>query len=94
MDKCEFYNVEVIDGYFSGVAYIYDLSKRYIVDITYDVEFEKLNLKNCTDFFYNSYMDKYDVEELENLKSRNYYLLINEVKDFIRINGTLVYPTN
>ncbi len=94
MDKCEFYNVEVIDGYFSGVAFIYESNKRYIVDISYDTEFEKLDIKKCLDVLYNSCMDKYDVAELDELKSRNYYLLKGEIQDFIRINGPLVFSTN
>ena len=94
MNKCEFRNVELIDGYFSGVAFIYELNKRYIVDISYDIEFERLNLKNCFDVLYNSYMDKYDADELEELKSRNYYLLKNEILNFIRMHGTLVFSKN
>ena len=53
MDKCELYDVEVLDGYFSGVAIIYEDNKRYIVDISYDIEFEEIGLRNSTDLLYN-----------------------------------------
>lgn len=94
MDECEFRNVEVIDGYFSGVAYIYESNKRYIVDVSYDIEFEKLDINNCSDVLYNSYMDEYNADELEELKSRDYYFLKSEIQDFIRQNGPLVFSAN
>ena len=91
MEKCEFDNIEVIDGYFSGVASIFDNKKRYIVDISYDIEFEKLQISNCTDAMYNSNMEKYDIKELEELKIRNYYALQRKILDFIETNGNLVF---
>ncbi|MBQ6442102.1 MAG: hypothetical protein IJJ13_05880 [Lachnospiraceae bacterium] len=94
MDKCELYDVEVLDGYFSGVAIIYEDNKRYIVDISYDIEFEEIGLRNCTDLLYNCDMDEYDVEALEDLRIRNYVLLKEEIQNFIYVNGDLVFSTH
>ena len=94
MEKCKFADVEIIDGYFSGVAFIYEINKRYIVNISYDIEFEKIDLKNCTDIYYNSNLEEYDEDELEELKNQNYPLLKEEIQDFINKNGTLVFSTN
>ncbi|SFP96274.1 hypothetical protein SAMN02910358_00291 [Lachnospiraceae bacterium XBB1006] len=91
MERCELYDVEVLDGYFSGIAYIFENEKRFIVEISYDIEFKKLVLKNCCNPLYNSYLEKYELETLEDIKNRNYNLLENEVLNFIRTNGSLVF---
>ena len=40
--KCEFYDTENLDGYFSGVLYLYTNNKRYIFSFGYDIEFETI----------------------------------------------------
>jgi hypothetical protein len=92
MDKCEFHDVEIIDGYFSGIAYIYDGSKRYVVDIDYDFEFEKLRFRNCDNLLYCTGVDNYSSEELEELKNRNCYAIKQEILLYREIHGDLVYP--
>jgi len=91
MDKCDFFNVEVLDGVFSSVAYICENDRRYIVDIAYDIELENLQLRNSSDCRYNSDRECYSVEELNEIKGRNYYELKNEILLFVREHGDLVF---
>lgn len=44
--ECEFYDIENLDGYFSGTMYLFTENKRYILDFGYDIEFKKLKLMN------------------------------------------------
>lgn len=86
MWKCEFYDTENLDGYFSGVLYLYVDNKRYILSFGYDIEFGTLKLMNCNDLLYNSYKVIYSNEEIADIYTENYYLLINEIKQKIKIN--------
>ena len=45
MPKCEFYDTENLDGYFSGIMYLMVENKKYILDFGYDIEFGKLKLR-------------------------------------------------
>ena len=83
MWKCEFYDTENLDGYFSGVLYLYTNSRRYIMSFGYDIEFGSLKLMNCRDLLYNSYGETYSQEELTDLYMGNYSLIKNEIKDEI-----------
>lgn len=78
--KCEFYDTENLDGYFSGVLFLYINYKRYIFSFGYDIEFETIKLMNCNNPVYNSYGDTYSNEEIANVYTKNYYLLKNEMK--------------
>ena len=75
--KCEFYDTENLDGYFSGVLYLYTNNKRYIFSFGYDIEFETIKLMNCNNPIYNSYGDIYSNEEIADVYTENYYLLKN-----------------
>lgn len=52
--KCEFYDTENLDGYFSGVLFLYTNNKRYIFSFGYDIEFETIKLMNCNNPIYNN----------------------------------------
>ena len=43
----EFYDIEFLDGYFSGTLFLFDRDQRIILDFGYDVEFKILTLQNC-----------------------------------------------
>ena len=43
--ECEFYDIENLDGYFSGTMYLMMEDKRYILDFGYDIEFRRLKQK-------------------------------------------------
>lgn len=83
MWKCEFYDTEFLDGYFSGVIYLYIDNRRYILSFGYDVEFESLKLMNCMEPMYYT-GEKYTIEELSELYVDNMYLIINEIKNEIK----------
>ncbi len=80
MWKCEFYDTENLDGYFSGVLYLYANNRRYIMSFGYDIEFGSLKLMNCKDQLYNSYEETYSQEEIADLYTKNYSLIKNEIK--------------
>lgn len=80
MWKCEFYDIENLDGYFSGIMYIYVNGRRYIVEFGYDIEFKKLKLMNCNNIMYNSMRERYSNDELADLYTQNYSKLINEIQ--------------
>lgn len=80
MWKCEFYDTENLDGYFSGVLYLYTNNRRYIMSFGYDIEFGSLKLMNCRDLLYNSYGEMYSQEEIADLYTENYSLIKNEIQ--------------
>lgn len=83
--KCEFYDTENLDGYFSGVLFLYTNNKRYILSFGYDIEFETIKLMNCNNIIYNSYGDIYSDEEIAEIYAENYDLLKIEMKLQIEI---------
>ena len=92
MTNCEFFNTECIDGYFSGTIYLYEgNNKRYILDFGYDIEFEKPILGNCDNFLFNSNNEHYTIEEISDILTSNYYLLIEEFKYYIKFHYTNYY---
>ena len=91
MEGYKFYNVEILDGYFSGVLYLYEEGKRFILFIGYDVELEKLTLLNCDDVMFNSDMEKYSNDEIADLWIRHRGFLICEIKNYINEKGNLIY---
>lgn len=78
--KCEFYDTENIDGYFSGVLYFYTNNRRYIFEFGYDIEFGSLKLMNCNNPIYNSNQEFFSDEEIMDIYAENYCLLKNEIK--------------
>lgn len=82
----EFYDIEFLDGYFSGTLFLFDGKRRIILDFGYDVEFQTLTLQNCKSPVYNSFFEYYTSEEIADFR-REYdghiklhiqeYLLLN-----------------
>ena len=83
MPKCEFYDTENLDGYFSGIMYLMVENKRYILDFGYDIEFGKLKLMNCNNPIYNSYGEYYTNEELENVKMIYADVILMEIRNYV-----------
>lgn len=81
--KCEFYDVENMDGYFSGTMYLFVDNKRYILDFGYDIEFKNLTLFNCSSLLYNSYKEHYTDDELENIKRYYSDVIFMEIYNYI-----------
>lgn len=80
MATFDFYNLENIDGYFSGVIFIYAEQERYIVEFGYDIEFKQLKLMNCNDFLYNSDGISYDSDMIKRLEVQYSGLIIEEIQ--------------
>lgn len=59
MEKCDFFDLENIDGFVSGTVFLYANNKRYILDFGYDKEFSSLKIMNCNNQLYNSNGDEY-----------------------------------
>lgn len=89
MEGYEFHNVEVLDGYFSGVIFICNHNNKYIFDVNYDIEFEKLYLNNCSDILYGK--TECSIETLEEIKNRHYYEIKEAILEFINYRGYVVY---
>ena len=81
--RCEFYDIENIDGYFSGTIFLYDNEKRYILDFGYDIEFSSLKLMNCTNPVYNSLEETYTLDEISEIYINNLALIRNEIINYI-----------
>lgn len=92
MDHCEFYNVEILDGYFSGVIYIYADNSRYVLDFGYDVEFKSLRLSNCSDPLYCDGRT-YTQDEIADIKTDNYYIIQSEINLYLATHPDLVYAS-
>lgn len=81
--ECEFYDIENLDGYFSGTMYLVTENKRYILDFGYDIEFRKLKLINCNNPIHNSYGEFYTSEELENMKMNYSDIILGEIHSYV-----------
>lgn len=79
MDKCELYDMENIDGYFSGVLYLYVENKRYVLSFGYDIELEILKLMNCMNPIYFT-GETYTNEQLAYIYLYYKDLIIGEIK--------------
>lgn len=64
MIDTKFYDIEFIDGYLSGMIFVFDRKQRIILDFGYDVEFQTLTLQNCKNPVYNSFFEYYTSEEI------------------------------
>ena len=64
----EFYDIEFLDGYFSGTLFLFDRDQRIILDFGYDVEFKILTLQNCKKTVYNSLFEYYTSEEIADFR--------------------------
>lgn len=83
MPKCEFYDTENLDGYFSSIMYLMVENKKYILDFGYDIEFAKLKLMNCNNPIYNSNGEYYTNEELENVKMIYADVILMEIRNYV-----------
>jgi len=81
--ECEFYDIENLDGYFSGTMYLFTENKRYILDFGYDIEFKKLKLMNCNNPIHNSYGEYYTSEQLENVKMYYADIIFAEIESYV-----------
>ena len=81
--ECEFYDIENLDGYFSGTMYLVTENKRYILDFGYDIEFRKLKLINSNNPIHNSYGEFYTSEELENVKMSYADIIFGEIYSYV-----------
>lgn len=90
MDHCEFHNVEILDGYFSGVIYIYSGHERYILDFGYDVELKSLHLSNCSNLMYSD-GSSYTLEEIANIRTDNYYIIQPEMDLYLATHPDIVF---
>lgn len=81
--ECEFYDMENLDGYFSGTMYLITENKRYILDFGYDIEFKRLKLINCNNPIHNSYGEYYTSEELENVKMYYGDIILGEIHNYV-----------
>ena len=91
MFKCKFYNIEILDGYFSGVVYLFANERRYVLNIGYDIEFDNLKLFNCNDLAYNSANEEYSVDQISDIYIDYGHLIKEEIKYYIDIHGYLVF---
>ena len=66
----EFYDIEFLDGYFSGTVFLFDGKRRIILDFGYDVEFKTLTLQNCKNALYNSEFEYYTLEEIADFRCK------------------------
>lgn len=64
----EFYDIEFLDGYFSGSLFLFDGKRRIILDFGYDVESQTLTLQNCKNPAYNSFFEYYTSEEIADFR--------------------------
>ena len=80
MSDIKFYELENIDGYFSGYLYLYDENKRYILQFGFDIELESLYLLNCKDIMYNTEMVEYDADELSQIREKYEWMILDEIR--------------
>lgn len=86
MDECQFFDVEILDGYFSGVIHIMTENRRFILSFGYDIEFKKLTLFNCNNPMYDSEFIKYTPEEIEEIKEKYAYFIYPEIDSYLLLN--------
>ena len=86
MLEYKFYDLENIDGYFSGVIFIMVEDKRYILNFGYDVEFQTLKLMNCNNTLYNSHFAHYSEDEIIKLERDYYDVILMEIKNYLHYN--------
>ena len=82
----EFYDIEFLDGYFSGTLFLFDRDQRIILDFGYDVEFKILALLNCKKTVYNSLFEYYTSEEIADFR-REYDAHIKlRIREYLLLN--------
>lgn len=84
MLKIEFYDLENMDGYFSGIIFIQTIKERYILEFGYDIEFSQLKLLNCNNNLYNTEHVMYSQEKILEIREDYAGYIINEIKYRLR----------
>lgn len=82
----EFHNIEILDGYFSGVM-VFD---SYVFNFGYDVEFRHFHLTNCTDPMWSN-GKIYTPEQIEDIKIENYEDIQEAIDEYLATHSDLVY---
>lgn len=82
MIESKFFDLENIDGYFSGIISIPIDGKQYVLEFGFDIEFETLMIKQCMNPLYsNEFNILYSEDEMNDLKTIYRNLILNEVKN-------------
>ena len=81
--RIELFDVEILDGFFSGIAVINNASEQIAVEVGYDIEYERLSLHNCDSVAYNPALSEYSDEELEDFIEEYYDDLTQEINSYI-----------
>ena len=88
----EFYDIEFLDGYFSGTLFLFDGERRIILDYGYDVEFKTLMLKNCNNSLYNSFCKYYTSEEIADFWCAYNAHIEFRIQEYLRPSQVLYKP--
>lgn len=91
MVRCEFDNIELLDGSLSAVLTICEDRKRYILNMDYDIELEHLRLWNCKDVYYNSFAEEYAPEQIGEIYISYLCEIKAEIEDFLLLNQEPIY---
>lgn len=82
MIESKFFDLENIDGYFSGIISIPIDGKQYVLEFGFDIEFETLMIKQCmTPLYSNEFNILYSEDEMNDLKTIYRNLILNEIKN-------------
>lgn len=82
MIESKFFDLENIDGYFSGIISIPIDGKQYVLEFGFDIEFETLMIKQCMNPLYsNEFNILYSEDEMNDLKTIYRNLILNEIKN-------------
>jgi len=82
----QFYDVEFLDGYFSGTFFLFDKNERVVLDFGYDVEFEILTLQNCKNPLYNSFFQYYRSEQIADLQFDYSEQIKIRIREYLLLN--------
>ena len=82
MIESKFFDLENIDGYFSGIISIPIDGKQYVLEFGLNIEFETLMIKQCMNPLYsNEFNILYSEDEMNDLKTIYRNLILNEIKN-------------
>ena len=82
MIESKFFDLENIDGYFSGIISIPIDGKQYVLEFGFDIEFETLMIKQCmTPLYSNEFNILYSEDEMNDLKIIYRNFILNEIKN-------------
>lgn len=90
----KFYDIEFLDGYFSGTLFLFDGERRIILDFGYDVELKTLTLKNCKNSLYNSSYEHYILEEIADFRCKYHAHIKSQIQEYLLSNYGYQEPKN